>query len=258
MKVDIAILDAAGAIGSNLCNYLVQHTKYQIVAYDSLSSGINSLQKLAAAVNSRSRVQFYPLALNDRAFSKTLDIHQPQFVMGDLSKYSYTEIVELMCHLSVGTSVKKYVLSINYKHPELDKIKAFFKQDPLVVLVVAPTVFGTRASVGDFEVDAFLAATSLKVMEVSPDLQRWLYVKDYYNSMLMMMNFAPGVYELAITSLASQESILQMFRDFVVTGSGVLIEEPTQEQGVVVPSSWGLSKLWEHTFLWYLENKWCR
>src|SRR5574337_906828 len=112
---DIAIVGCAGFLGSNFSNYLVQHTKYQIVGIDNLST-TSDMFNLQFAFNSKSRFDFYLANASEaQIIGKMFEIEKPRIIIYNII-YDQMRLIEAGRDEALFLQVLRLWLDLAYLH----------------------------------------------------------------------------------------------------------------------------------------------
>lgn len=283
---DILIIGSADFVGSNLSNYFVQHTKYNLVGLDNLST-VSDLENLQASINSKSRYEFYLTdALNHHLSKKIIDLHKPKIIIYNLfdSKFSsdfdcdlVLNEVRLWLNLAEDFGCQKFIIlggstmlydklssnqidlisSIN--HSCLDSsIDSYF--------LSYCNLFGPRQKFKYKIPDIISHIVSDKVML---DLQHkyvdFMYIKDLYLNVLNFIanNVRSGSYQLRSEYKTSYNDIYDYLSNInsgtlkqlkIISAQNELVNDETNN--FYYTPNYPIDVALEHTLCWYAANKW--
>lgn len=275
MRSDVLVVGSTQFVGSNLCNYLLQHTRLSIVGTDDLSCGF--IGNLQPSLLSKSRFTFYPLNLSDTTLTnKVLGLIEPNYVLIDLTNQCIVSEVVNLLETTAKLGSSKCVIIMP---PVLEQDNKYFTQyallltllqnrnhkiDSLELIVVTPCeLYGPRQEAsGQFASMAIMTLSGTAgVWRTHPS--QWLYIKDLFHNVLKFMepnSLVPGAYSLASKIECSDTDILY-FMQSLVSGSRVPLKttnvEVASKPGVITAiSHFDLESSIEHTLCWYADNKW--
>jgi nucleoside-diphosphate-sugar epimerase len=275
MKSDVLVVGSTQFVGSNLCNYLLQHTRLSIVGTDNLSCGF--IGNLQPSLSSKSRFTFYPLNLSDTDLSnKVIDLIDPSYILIDLTNQCIvSEVVNLIEEAAKRNASKCIIImpsaieQDNKYFTQYALLSTFlqnknYKTNNLDIVVLTPCeLYGPRQEAsGQFASMAIMTLSGVAgVWRTHPS--QWLYVKDLFHNVLKFMepnSLAPGAYSLASKKECSDVDILS-FMQSLVEGNRVPLKttnvEVSSKPGVITAiSHFDLESSIEHTLCWYADNKW--
>lgn len=274
MKSDILVINSTHFVGSNICNYLLQHTRLIISGIDNLESGY--IGNLQPSLSSKARFNFYPMTLADNAlFSRALNLILPQYIIADLVDDCVPADVVNMLDAGSKLGVEKCIIIYpSYLSPN-DKFKydllssilknKNYKYDNLEVVVLTPCeLYGPRQNLTGrfaFFATSILSGTTPQLSE-SETLQ-WLYVKDLFHNILKIMEpsvLAPGAYSLKTRIECNADDVLSFMQSLISGQKSALKINPSSAvsdiNAIDAINHFDLESSMEHTLCWYADNKW--
>ena len=288
---EILIAGSAGFVGSNIANYLVQHTNHMIASVDLLSDSRN-FKNLQPAIQSKNRHTFYLARAEDTQITnKIFELEQPKVVVFNLLSYwlstsndSEKDIKTLVNWVDTAArfGCQKFIILADHR-PIYDKLnhsqtRIMWEVERLCVentrdmdmyAIVPAYVFGPRQSMNCTVPSIFKdRLTSNTQEELSAHKFEMIYVKDYFYNIMSFVenNYDSGVYFMRSGEAASPRDV----SDYV---QSIIDGEPLQfnwRSGAFNPThdfiveprffAWSphynLSSALEHTLCWYDANRW--
>lgn len=291
---DIMIVGSANFTGSNLCNYFVQHTKYNISSIDDLST-MPDLKNLEASINSKYRHSFYLAeAENLKIVKKIFDLEQPKTIIYNLASTHLNQIekwkmpfenaigiLQSWFDLALLYNIEKFVILLGSKPVykqltvemqeytnfcELSTLNKNFKVYSLKncnlfgprqdISKVVPNVF-TSVLNGDFEENMW-----------SGSLEDYMYIKDYFYNVNEFVNGNQnsGCYYLRNYDQITKADLWRLAQN-VVSGKNEMRakrvkhlefanDDVVKHKVFDCKFQYNLIDALEHTFCWYDANKW--
>lgn len=292
---DIIIAGSANFIGSNLCNYLVQHTKYNIASLDNLST-TPDLQNLQPSINSKYRHTFYLAeAESPRIVEKIFELEKPKVIIYNLAathldaigdfRMIYTEAIKILnmwLNLALLYGVDKFIILSNSKvlykqlSVEQQEFASFCEQATIdfsnkfdVYLLKHCNAFGPRQSLKAPVPKIFTSVLKQDFKEnLENDLMDWIYIKDLFFNVL---NFIEHKHTSRAYYIRNKEhmSCAQIYElaqgiknDAVYLKSknvekyDIVNQETIHHEYFKWAPQYKLNQALEHTFCWYNANKW--
>lgn len=268
MKSDVLVIGSTQFVGSNVCNYLMQHTRLTVTGIDDLSHGI--VGNMQASLSSVSRFTFYPLKLSDVDLaSKVIDMVSPRFVIFDMTRECKLE--EAITLLNATSGAEKCIMILPTQlDDDCNKLLAYLNETGYangmcdIYSVVPCHLYGPRQSLS--EEFALILSKHLMGLETSgiTDVQKErLYIKDLFHNIVMLMDeHAParGNYELRTRTTSSDADILSFIQS-LTTGDRIRLNTETSDSvlsgsAIEAISHFDLESSVEHTLCWYSDNRW--
>lgn len=290
---EVLIFGSAGFLGSNIANYMVQHTSKRISSIDDLS-GTPHLKNLQPALESKNRHTFYLAKAQDKdILSKVFEMEQPKTIIYNLCSThlsqstennfaKFADTLRLAIRNAEEGNSDRLILIFNhdasYKDLSWEKKEylyaceeAFRKCDIYKkYLLFTPYLFGPR-----MDPESHFISIVKNVLEGSsiPELDNtqmdFLYVKDMYSSLARFVeeDIESGAYRLA----GAQYSNLQKVSDYMynmangneITDITNLSKRPSEiRQTLCSPKvfecmpKYDILSALEHTLCWYDVNRW--
>lgn len=290
---DILILGSAGFIGSNITNYLIQHTQYNIASVDDLSV-TPDLKKLQPAILSKNRHTFYLAKAQDREIcQKILQLEQPKTVVFNIANHHLATIDQSnqWSHMNTLTNwvawcyqwgVKHFVIYLNHLciYEDLDLLQEEYvrvceeyatglnRQDINISLLTSSYVFGPRESADRPLAQNMLSALKGDGQPGSNITYDYIYVKDFYFAMQKLIDgdVEPGFWELIGAHSASLSRVKEYLLSLIDTnvekfhfGRDEAVRKHNWNsvpKDFPIELQYGVPQALEHTLCWYDLNKW--
>lgn len=281
MKSDVLVIGSTQFVGSNICNYMLQHTRLSVAGTDDLVQG--QIENLQPSLVSRSRFNFYPLNLSDhRIVGKLLQLVAPTYLIVDLTNYCKLDDAIHLLSSASANKVSKAILILpsdveyraddslmqeqNHNKIVTDLLTTNLSGtlgDMSIISVVPCELYGPRQELtGNF---AALATSALSTGLADPaDIKvHWLYIKDLFHNILSFMDpkfDRAGIIKLNTNKECSYKNLYHFMRS-VVGGQRISLEAvssmiKTDENNMEAISHFDLESSIEHTLCWYADNKW--
>lgn len=269
MKSDILVYGCARFIGSNICNYFLQHTKFTVAGVDDLKSG--HLENLQPALSSKSRFSFLPVSFVDLDITnKVLSLVKAPIAILDFSNYIPQNAMEFLEVLQHNATTRVIVILSSNNFSSHDKFKQKINDinyrlgDMGIVLLEPCEVYGPRQSIND-GLAALIFSTltqSENKLDLSDTKTSWIYVKDLFHNILNCFDndlVPAGAYALSTDVSASYQDIFNFMRSLVL-GNRIVLDKVTVDnfnaQTINAIHHFDLESSIEHTLCWYADNKW--
>lgn len=282
---DIMIIGGAGFIGSNLSNYLIQHSKYDICTVDNLRR-IEYHQRLAASIAAKSRHTFYLADVRDEDIMiKLLKIEKPKVIIYTCFSGNDSEPLE------DSTTFMRFMHSLSLSGIHVDKLISILpgsddsKYTPAIVedlskssacdewfMIRAGNLFGPRQKMADpVPLIAHNLITTggdwgLADNHFDSSREQWMYIKDFFFGLIEIFvsenQVESGIYRMKNGQFASHHDIFMHLKGILSKGEyhtwdetdGIIVEYGEKE--LVVKPNFDLREALEHTAVWYTHNKW--
>lgn len=279
---EIFVVGSAGFIGSNVTNYLIQHSNYEIASVDNLKN--KNLDRLAPAVQSRNRHTFYLVDLENKVLlEKAFSIEKPHTLIYCAFDTSKTAIENMAMIESVvkRSQPQKVIFTASVSDnevfwSEMEKLLIdILKSIPWMsiikwIFLKVENLFGPRQSLSS-DSDAALSGLLKKVLWDNSyaggsydKVYDWVYVKDYFAQVHKFIeeDFVSGEYSVVSGNTASIGSVADFInglvfeqkRKTIPLGAVVLDGSPTNK--IFIPPSKTFEDAVEHTTAWYAANRW--
>lgn len=276
---DIMIVGGAGFVGSNISNYLIQHTKYSVCTVDNLTC-MNYYHRLAPSLAAKSRHTFYLADISDEnIMSKVLQIERPKTIIytcftdhqnDDLKNSSLfmrfdraLSVAGIKCDklISIVKSPKPY----GYTYAAAQDVSNVAANHWYVIKPCE--LFGPRQKTSAPIPSMVKALAEGGSNEWSAEASQWMYVREFFitllNNFIDDNSVESGIYHIVSGQFASPNDLYTHLK--CVSGGGGQCEwnpsvgEITEEDGIqnfIVPPMYDLREALEHTAIWYEHNKW--
>lgn len=275
MKSDVLVVGSTQFVGSNLCNYMLQHTRLTITGIDDLVQGF--IGNLQPSLSSKSRFSFYPINLADMVLSdKVITMISPQYVIIDLTNQCVVADIAHLLEITANIGAEKCIILLP---SSLDDGNRFitqyyllaallqnksYKYNNMEIIALTPCeLYGPRQSInGKFASLAMMTLlNNAGIWRTQPS--QWLYIKDLFHNVLKIMEpktLAPGAYNLTSDLECSDADILSFMQSLM--NSEKIALAVTKNAAILAPntinaiSNFDLESSIEHTLCWYADNKW--
>jgi dTDP-D-glucose 4,6-dehydratase len=275
---ELLILGAAGFIGSNLANYAIQNTKFDVSSVDALHLRDN-LMNLAPAMSARTRHNFYLNNVADQNLcSKILKLEKPKHIIYNCFEQGggfleFENFIRCVDRSEVKPESVIILLKDFYKDPlrhDLDvKLVEEATRNSTYRWYVISTceIFGPRQKTTQLIPNIITNLLDGKEPMPGDGIYEILYVRDLFFTLLQFLDHetAPesGKYKIFSGQSASENDILLYFKS-VMQGRGSYQWDRTifgaRADGKlfkpIIQSE--LTEALEHTASWYNHNKWAR
>lgn len=256
----VLIIGAAGFMGSNLSNWFMCHTNYDIVGIDDCSKHSNLLTLQPNLKSKRYNLQISDV-LNEKTFNKILKFENPDYIILT-TNYETTKnalsIIDIKCE-----NLKKIIVLLDRRWQSIPKTNL-----PLVGLF-APNLFGSRQNPNSFipaVIKAALYKTDLEV-DLSPggNGTDWLYAKDAYRAIecLMVDGKIDSNYMISADQKFTDEQLMGKIFHIIgyvpkVRSNYCLAEDVGHEFKSIDgwKQEFTIDSALEHTVCWYDTNRW--
>lgn len=291
---DILLAGSAGFVGSNICNYLVQHTKYNLASLDDLST-VSNLKNLQASINSKNRHTFYLAeAENSKIINKIFELEKPKPIIYNLASTQFEQIGEwrlqykdaiktlnLWLDLAFLHKAEKFIIimnplincqkiSVNQNHflsACSSAVIEFSKKFTINVLKPC-NIFGPRQ--GNKEIIPKIFQSVLKnekIFGLEDKKKDWIYIKDFFYIVSNFINndFYSGSYAIKNDEFMSELDIFNLATNIInlkeLPKSTYIKDYSLQNSNKFdIEYEWtpqySLVYALEHTFCWFDINKW--
>lgn len=282
---ELLIVGGAGFVGSNIANYAVQHTKFDVATVDSLIRQPDFLN-LAPAMAAKSRHSFYLAeAENSHIMKRLFEIESPQHII--YNAFVNTEDPDQVYHnfetfrkfLSVVHQFKDtQTLIVLFKdyysnpiaHEKLQSMVSGLMEESSVkhwYLVNSCELFGPRQSKSGFIPQNITGLFNEEVIVADPSNtpRELMYIRDYFQAIMSLvegeMVLENGIYRVFSGSSATDEDIFK-FMSYLIKGGPehkwIVNQLSSRPAGIDLPVEFKseLTDALEHTAAWYSHNKW--
>ena len=288
---EVLILGSAGFVGSNIANYMVQHTSSSIATVDSLASTAN-LKNLQPAMQSKNRHNFYLAKAEDKEIArKIFELEQPKILVYNIASSQLNdpsedagaelEVLRFWHKLCLEFNVKKMILLLDHRviYDKLTVAQEAFvfgceelilRSEELLMNVLVPCyVFGPRQKITNMVPNLFkekLQGNS--PINLSSKKMEMMYIKDYFFNILNFIEASQksGLYIMCNNEVASEkelDSYLQCIADGIEPGYNFNGNAEHANSSFVMPPiyfawtpNYNLASALEHTMCWYDVNRW--
>lgn len=287
---DILLVGGAGFVGSNLINYLVQHSTHTVSSIDNLEQ-TKRLYNLQPALQSKNRHQFYLARAEDAHIrAKIFEIESPDVVLYNLSSYhirninsenqwQYISILQSWVADCLKWGVKKLVILLDHTalYDDLDIwAKEFLniceqyatEANNLTIQTIVPSyVYGPRQGL-NHELPCLIQCVLQGAGRLNPSkkFMDLIYIKDYFWVLKEFIeeNNNSGLYQIIGHECSSMKHIVSYLEaisngtdEKLYLGAAVYKQNFMSEPNNV---SWkpryNLQSALEHTMCWYNVNNW--
>lgn len=287
---DILLVGSAGFVGSNIANYLVQHSSSRISSIDSLQ-GTPHLKNIQQALQSKNRHSFYLAKAEDTHIrNKIFEIEKPKVVVYNLASYHLRTVNSenqwqcvAMLQSWVADAIKwgceKFIILLD--HTVLyNKLSIFQKEfvgvceqyaldaSGLTIHTIVPSyVFGPRQGMRDGAVSLFQALGDKQETKLDKKAKDFLYIKDYFRAIkdIIDNDFVSGVYQIIGQESSCFANIFDYlvcktkYGNCVLLGAGPVKYENnllSTPKNYTLQEKYKLADALEHTLCWYDVNRW--
>lgn len=280
---DIMIIGGAGFVGSNLSNYLVQHSRYNICTVDNLTR-MEYLQRLGASLEAKSRHTFYLANIADEDIvSKIMQIEKPKIIIYTCfsdDPADHLQDASLLMRFGRGVSisgvkVEKFISIVKsntmtgYTYPTVRDISKSLSTSWYAINPCE--LFGPRQKMSEpiptIVRNLITSDGSWELGEryFSHDRTQWMYIKDFFIS--LMANFISenslesGIYRMMSGQFASHYDLFLHLKQ-VCSGADPHVwdssvgEIEDDDCNLLVTPNFDLRDAVEHTAVWYEHNRW--
>jgi nucleoside-diphosphate-sugar epimerase len=283
---DILILGSAGFVGSNLTNYLIQHTKYTVASVDWLEAGVDELKKLAPAMGAKSRHTFYLANITDvPIMRRILEIETPKIIIYNIVDrkksrdwWKVARDLELWCKAAqhfLNPTTEKILFLMDTYSDWWEWVEDIAEQMlPNVYnrwhIVARSELFGPRQQ----DITGVSGATwgyldsdqNHEPYYNDQDLKSWMYIRDYFFTLLKLVesDHLNGKYYIGNDQLATEHQVQSWVRH-LIKGEKAPDPEGWVKRWCGWPENYtplfpaintDLPKAIEHTVAWYDSNRW--
>ena len=281
MQSDVLISNATNFIGSNLCHYFMQHTKFMVTGIDDMVSGyVGNLQQY---IGSRARFDLIPTKMEDSYLMyRIFGLTKPRYLILDASKSHYDEVITALDQAVALKVQKTFVIMpsnsayepYESKKEQNDALKLEAKLNEYVesypehklFIIKPPELFGPRQSI-----DGLFAKLSTQVLSGQKEcfncdmILEWMYVKDLFLNIIKFIDedFGSGTYILSSDKVASVASVFEFLQNIIAGNRDkVVLAKPLNYDGyakngikINAIRHFDLEDSIEHTLCWYSDNK---
>lgn len=246
----ILIHNGAGFVGSNLSNYFIQKTTYDLVTLDTLNHG-GHISRLQPSMLSRSRHSFYLNHLfNSTDLKHIIEIEKPTILITEFCESDIVEIELLINSLILDPeNTLKRVILIS------DKVEDLGLKDSRIAITQLQTcnLFGPRMPYkgGLFDLKS--------PHPEDPELKDYLYIKDFFDTIKSCLdNGLSGFFKVRNVEMSSDQKVRSFLRGLEEQKDVKLdVEIRHPEYGDIgFVNNYLLEDAFLHTYNWFQKNSW--
>lgn len=291
---DIVIAGCAGFLGSNLSNYLVQHTKLQVVGIDNLTI-TPDIYNLQFAFNSKTRFDFYLANAQDaQIIGKFFEIEKPKVIVYNIltahlllmdhgrDPNVFLETLRLWLDLAYLNASEKFIVlagseiaSLDFKSDFVNRVYELLMsyQNKLeTIFINHGELFGprqrARSGLAQIIVQEISGSGPDSLTVVGNDLVDLIYVKDMFSNVLNIItskDICSGAYSIHGPTGLSKRAVRALVKSIicdedVLEQAGSCSSENKSVKYPITNYVWQpkyeLSSAIEHTIVWYDSNRW--
>lgn len=243
-------------LSSNISNYLIQHTSYDIVTADNLLAP-KTIDNLRPSLAAKSRHSFYAIDDIGTIYGKLFFVEKPDVIISYSTFGDHLEALENKNNATVIVLVKDLRF---WQTPDyFDKFKKYY-------IIEYCEVFGPRQSLGNFvpaRIVSLINGDKIECENQSEEKKQWMYVKDFFEilceNFLIDNSLESGIYRITSGQFASKKDICLFLSEIANKGhkhEWDLFRDFEVDEKTIIGYKNEITNALEHTFVWYNMNRW--
>jgi len=272
----IMVVGAAGFVGSNFCNWLMLHTKHDIVGVDNMST-FPDLLNLEPVIRSKRFDLNISNGFDDDIMERLVGVEKPDYIINATVSGVYGVLLHKCIVGAVENNPVKKIISLTNMHDSFweaydtspESLSEYLNSAAPAIVARVCNLYGPRQEGSRVVPRAIFSLLNGEAPshDVSTRIQSWMYIKDAFKAVLALLNDGvPGtIYDVDSHYMLSDYGMVNKICD-IMGFEHPDFECANKERSVssltvdVRELGWeptlGLEESLEHTICWYNTSKW--